>query len=139
MSINFSLAKTQSSAFYLGLATLFTHELDAMLNHEWRVLPLLSNLPDGIGRLVFLYAHIPLFAVLVALIASRNTALQRRTMWGISAFLVLHGILHFLFFDHPDYAFASASSNILIFGGACLGASYLVLNHVNGRLGLLVR
>ena len=28
-------------AFYLGLGSLFTHEIDAIPNHEWRGLPLL--------------------------------------------------------------------------------------------------
>ncbi|MEM7707118.1 MAG: DUF6713 family protein [Pseudomonadota bacterium] len=32
--------------FYLGLALLLTHEMDAMLNHEWLVLPLTSFLTD---------------------------------------------------------------------------------------------
>ena len=35
------------------MGTLFTHELDAMLNHEWRVLPLTSWLSDEIGMIVF--------------------------------------------------------------------------------------
>ncbi len=29
-------------AFYCGFGALFTHELDAMTNHEWRVLPLVE-------------------------------------------------------------------------------------------------
>lgn len=32
--------------FYLGFATLTTHELDAMTQSEWRVLWLLGKLPD---------------------------------------------------------------------------------------------
>ena len=136
MPIQFSLCSIQASALYLGLGTLFTHELDAMSNHEWRVLPLLSRLPDSTGKLVFIYAHIPLFAVLVALLASHNTVVRERARWGISAFLVLHGILHFLFFEHPHYEFASASSNILIFGGAGLGAIYLALFHHHRQRGI---
>jgi hypothetical protein len=33
-------------AFSLGLGSPFTHELDAVPNHEWRGLPLLETLPD---------------------------------------------------------------------------------------------
>ena len=44
----------KDTVFYLGLGTLFTHELDAMPNHEWRVMPLLGRLPDDTGMLVFL-------------------------------------------------------------------------------------
>lgn len=48
--------------FYLGLSMLLTHELDAMSNHEWRVLPFLRVLPDDIGMLIFVAIHIPILA-----------------------------------------------------------------------------
>ena len=41
--------------FYLGFATLATHELDAMTQSEWRLLYLLRDLPDpvaGAGEVV---------------------------------------------------------------------------------------
>ena len=41
--------------FYLAMGIMFTHELDAMPNHEWRVLPLTSWLPDEYGIIVFLF------------------------------------------------------------------------------------
>ncbi len=133
MTVDYSSSKLQNSIFFLGLATLFTHELDAMLNHEWRVLPLLSRLPDNTGKQVFLYAHIPLFAVLIALVSSRNRRMRLRAMAAISAFLVVHGILHLLFSTSPAYEFTSSSSIILIYGGAGFGAIYLMLRYRNRR------
>ncbi|MGI9319751.1 MAG: DUF6713 family protein [bacterium] len=58
--------------FHLGLGTLFTHELDAVLNHEWRVLPLISGLSDAAGMLIFVLAHIPLFSIMIVLVSSAN-------------------------------------------------------------------
>ena len=55
--------------FYLGLSTLLTHELDAMSNHEWRVLPLIRVLPDNIGMLVFVAINVPIASGLMALVA----------------------------------------------------------------------
>jgi hypothetical protein len=98
------------AAFYLGLASLFTHELDAIPNHEWRGMPLLGTLPDGTAMWIFIAAHVPLFAIL------------------INAFLVLHGLLHALSAGEPTYEFSSRLSQVLIFGGAVLGALYLVLS-----------
>ena len=46
----------KGTLFHLGLGTLFTHELDAVANHEWRVLPLLCRLPDDAGMVVFVIA-----------------------------------------------------------------------------------
>jgi hypothetical protein len=115
-------------AFYLGLGSLFTHELDAVPNHEWRGLPLIGTLPDETGMLVFIAAHVPLFAVLIALVASKDERIRGLSRLGISAFLVVHGLLHALSTGEPTYEFSSRLSHLLIFGGAALGALYLVLS-----------
>ena len=117
--------------FYLGMGTLFTHELDAMFNHEWRILPLTSWLPEETAMLLFLFFHIPLFAGLIALVASKNDKVRFRSKIGISAFLLIHAALHAFFGGNPAYEFSSISSTILIYGGALLGAIHLVLENLN--------
>ncbi len=123
------------TVFYLGMGALFTHELDAIPNHEWRGMPFLQSLPDELGMLVFVVAHIPLFAVLIALVASANTRTRTLSRIGIAAFLLIHGSLHVLSMGRATYEFSSTLSSILIFGGAALGALYLVLE-ARGRSGL---
>jgi len=113
--------------FYLGMGTLFTHELDAIQNHEWRVLPLVRMLPDDLGMIIFIVAHIPIFAFLIALVSSSNDRTRTKSRLVISGFLVLHGLIHALFMGHPSYEFSSLLSNSLIFGGAAFGAVYLGL------------
>jgi heme/copper-type cytochrome/quinol oxidase subunit 3 len=113
--------------FYLGLGMLFTHELDAMPNHEWRILPLLGATPDNIGFQIFLLAHVPIFAVAIALVASLNASIRTRTRVVVSAFLLAHGLLHALFGTHPLYEFSSFSSEVLIYGSAIFGSAYLVM------------
>ena len=119
--------------FYLGMAALFTHEIDAMPNHEWRVLPLVRMLPDEIGMFVFVIAHVPLFALLIALVASSNDRTRTKSRLIISGFLVLHGLLHALFMNHPNYEFSYMLSNTLIFGGAAFGAIYLGLEFLTNN------
>lgn len=114
-------------SFYLGFGTLLAHELDSMLNHEWRVIPIIRTLPDETGLIVFVAAHIPIFAYLVALVSSKNSRTRRMTRIGIGLFLLLHGLLHIFFKDHPAYEFSSIFSNILIFGGSVVGIIYLAL------------
>lgn len=117
----------KDAAFYVGLACLLTHELDAMPNHEWRVLPLLKALPDEVGMVVFVAAHVPLFAAIIALVASlkpRTRTLSRRVLGG---FLVFHGLVHALMVGTPNYEFTSTLSDALIFGGAAFGALFLFL------------
>lgn len=124
---NLTFGGMKDIAFYLGVGALFTHELDAVANHEWRVLPLIRALPDELGMKVFLIAHVPLFAFVIAGIASPSRRFSNIARLTISSFLVLHGVLHYLFTNQPGYEFSSTLSNLLIFGGAGCGAIYLAL------------
>jgi hypothetical protein len=113
---------------YLGVALLFTHELDAMTHREWLVLPFTSWLTDETGQLVFVLAHIPLFALVLALLASQNLHIRRRSEIGLCLFMLAHALLHAVFMGHEHYAFESLLSNLLIFGGGICGLGYLLLS-----------
>ncbi|MEO0540069.1 MAG: DUF6713 family protein [Cyanobacteria bacterium P01_A01_bin.105] len=114
-------------AFYLGLGCLFTHELDATLNHEWRVLPLLRALPDEVGRSWFIALHVPLFAVIVAWVAHTQPRTRLAVRVILSLFLVVHALLHWLLSGDANYEFASRLSHGLIYGGAVFGGVFLLL------------
>jgi hypothetical protein len=114
-------------AFYLGLGSLFTHEIDAIPNHEWRGLPLLGSMSDDSAMAVFIAAHVPLFAIMIALVGRKEERIRGLSRLAISAFIVVHGLLHALSAGEPTYEFSSGLSRLLIFGGAAFGALYLVL------------
>ncbi len=116
----------KSFFFYLGLALLFTHELDAMPNHEWRVLPLLGGLTDSVGRDAFVIAHVPIFAVVIAYIASLNLKTRSIARGIASGFLVAHALLHLAFSGRSEYEFSSSLSSILMYGAAVCGLSYFL-------------
>ena len=116
----------KNPAFYLGLALLFTHELDSMPNHEWRVLPFLGSLSDVTGEMTFLIAHIPIFALVIAFVASLNPKTRAIARDIASGFLIVHALLHYLFSVNPAYEFSSLLSSILIYGAAFCGAIYFV-------------
>lgn len=118
----------KNTAFYLGISLLFTHELDAMSNHEWRVIPGLSALPEATGAAMFLIAHVPIFVLVIAFIASLNPTTRNRARNVASGFLVVHGIAHYLFSSHAAYEFSSAVSSVLIYGAALFGAAYFLAN-----------
>jgi len=116
----------KNPAFYLGLALLFTHELDSMPNHEWQVLPFLDSLSDATGEMTFLIAHIPIFALVIAFVASLNLKTRAIARDIASGFLIVHALLHYLFSVNPAYEFSSLLSSILIYGAAFCGAIYFV-------------
>ena len=116
----------KSIAFYLGLALLFTHELDAMPNHEWQVLPFLGDLTDATGRNTFVIAHIPIFAVVIAYVASLNLKTRLKARDIASGFLIAHALLHSAFSKNPAYEFSSLLSSILIYGAALCGLLFFL-------------
>lgn len=104
-----------------------------MLNAEWRVLPLFRSLPEDVAISVFVLAHIPLIAVIVSFVASENERTRNVTKVAISAFLLLHGLGHWLSTGDPSYQFTSMLSSALIYGGASIGLAYLLLHHLDAR------
>ena len=119
---------SKANLFYLATGLIFTHELDGMINSEWRVLPLTSWLPEEVGRAAYVWLHVPLFGIVIALISSSNLTTRKRSRFWVSAFLVIHGLLHAGFMVHPHYEFSSLQSNLLIFGAAVCGLIFLIMD-----------
>lgn len=105
--------------FFLGLAFLFTHELDAIDQHEWRFF--FPWLDDLIGYRLFTAAHIPLFILIVLNLSARNFQI------GLDLFLIVHVGLHWWLRNHPRIEFKSAFSWVLIIGAGVSGAVHLAL------------
>ncbi len=121
----------KSILFHTGIGLLFTHELDAMLNHEWRVLPITSWMKESPARNAFTYLHVPIFGALVAASSARNPVVRQRTQRYTSAFCIGHAVAHAIFQNHPQYTFSGVGSNSLIWGAAICGAAYLILDYLN--------
>ena len=110
--------------FFSMVALLATHELDAIQNHEWRVLPLTSWLPEQTGRAVFLLSHIPLFFIVAWIVALGSASFSALLLSGFS---ILHVGLHWLFRNHPQYEFKGFVSNFLIVGAGVSGGAHLLV------------
>ena len=124
----------KSIMFYLGVGMLLTHEMDAMPNREWRVLPILRSFSDSVGELTFLLAHVPIFAFLIAFVASLHLRVRNRARNLVCAFLVIHAGLHYAFAGHSNYEFAALRSQALIYGAALFGLVYFVAAYLEPRL-----
>lgn len=107
--------------FLLNLAWMMTHELDAIQQHEWRVLPLTRWMVDAWGYRIFVLAHIPLFVLCMAFRDSIEFQI------ALDAFFIIHIGLHWLFRNHPEYTFDNWLSQLLIVGVAPLAILHLVL------------
>ena len=54
---------------YFGVGMLFAYGLEILPSYGWRLFPSVVWLPHEYGILLFVFVHIPLLAVLIALIA----------------------------------------------------------------------
>lgn len=109
----------------LMLATLFTHELDAMTQSEWRLLYVLRSLSNEQGRWWFVAIHVPLFWALISLTHHASTHVQRASRIGFAVFCIIHALLHWRLASDPLSTFGSPLSWSLMLGAAVLGATYL--------------
>ena len=109
--------------YYAMVGAFFTHEMDAVKRHEWRILPLMRVLPESTGEQVFIWLHIPLFTLLLWHGDGDPTG---PTRVGLAGFAVIHVGLHVLFRRHPANEFNNASSWGLILLTGLLGAIYLL-------------
>lgn len=109
--------------YHAMLGALFTHELDAVQRHEWRVLPLTSFLPDRLGMHVFIWLHLPLFTLILR---AEDAPWADGFRLGVAVFAIVHVGLHVLYRRHPAYEFNNPGSWALILLGGLLGAGYLL-------------
>ncbi len=108
---------------YLALAFIWTHELDALDRHEWRVMPLLNTLSDDLARRVFLWAHVPLMVLSLVVVKVGPGSIGAGILAG---FCILHVGLHRVFRNHPAYEFQGLESRALILGAGLFGALYWI-------------
>lgn len=113
--------------FLLGLGFISTHELDAVTQHEWRLLYVLRSLPEAIAANAFVAVHVPLFALLVWLTHHPRPRLREGARLALMGFLIIHVGLHLRLSGHALYSFHSPLSKALIFGGGLCGLIYLAL------------
>lgn len=112
--------------FFLGVAFILTHEMDAIRCREWAIFPLLSRLDDQAGFVVFTAVHVPLYLLFFWGVygpSGLNSAFIR----GFDIFLIIHALLHVLFLRHPQNQFTSRLSWIIILGAAVSGLLDLLI------------
>jgi len=112
--------------FWLGFSLLIAHEMDAMVRHEWRMLPGFSAMAnDASARDLFTLAHVPLFAALLWLCSHPTPRLRLRTQRGVDVFLVLHASVHALLSGHALYEFVPPVETVTVYGAGLAGGLHL--------------
>ena len=120
------LLRTQ--LYYLAIALLLTHEMDAVMEAEWRLLFGLRGLSDAVAYPLFLLLHVPVVVLLFWLAHHPRDALREGFRSASAGFLIVHAGIHLHVSGAPDYGFESFVSQLLIFGAALVGLAYVALS-----------
>lgn len=110
------------------LSLLLGHELDAVAQSEWRLLPGLSQLGDDAGRKLFVALHVPLFVALGWALLLSSPTWQRRTRNGLALFMMVHVGLHAALEQPGVSSFPGDLSRVFILGAGLVGADVLALD-----------
>lgn len=116
----------QTFLYILAVSFMFTHELDAIRRHEWRVFPLAGRFSDETGFLVFVLLHVPLIALVIwlSIPIDVNVATPFQTVFSI--FCIVHVVLHKLLERRLAYEFNNPLSQFLIWGSGVFGLGHLM-------------
>lgn len=117
----------------LLLSLLLGHELDAVTQAEWRLLPGLRLLSDDDGRRAFVALHLPLFAVLVWALFLSSATVQRRSRLGLALFMMVHVGLHATLEVPGISSLPEVLSRLFILGAGLVGADLLALEWWHAR------
>ncbi|MEL6654775.1 MAG: DUF6713 family protein [Bacteroidota bacterium] len=109
----------------LGLTFLIMHEMDAVRQKEWRIIPAWRNLSDETGYIIFLLIHIPMFLPLFLIPGSSETV-----FFWLDIFLMAHAGIHFVLRNNPHIDFRHWYSWLCIEGAAVMGAIHLGLMYL---------
>ncbi len=120
--------------FLLGLSTLIAHELDAVIQSEWRLLYILRRLPESLASSAFVALHVPLMAGILWLTTHASESVHGKSRIALAMFLVVHTGLHQRLSNYPAYTFTSPLSLALIYGAGLLGLAYVVLAAISSQL-----
>ncbi len=111
--------------FYLGIALLLTHELDAIQRHEWRIFPIIRKLKDEIAYYWFTILHVPLFVLLLWLICHPSENTRFWFLISMDVFFIAHMVLHKLLNSDKKCEFVGFFSKAIIFSMGIVGMVHL--------------
>lgn len=119
--------------FWLAMAFFAGHELDAVAQHEWRLLPLLNLLNDEDGQIAFVLLHIPFFAGLFWAAGHEAGPIRLRSRLAFDIYLVVHAGVHFALSGHALYTFEAPVETITVYGGAATATAHMLLVRLGER------
>lgn len=111
--------------FLSAFACLLSHEIDAVRQHEWRLLFVLRKMDDRRAFFWFTLLHAPLFVLMLWWLD------HPRFQLAFDLFALGHMAAHWYLRKHPANTFNNPLSISLIAGAGICGAAHLLLTLIH--------
>ncbi|MBN2080270.1 MAG: hypothetical protein JW838_14970 [Spirochaetes bacterium] len=110
-------------SYLLNLVFLILHEIDGAYWKEWRFFGDFGrSLSDATGLAVYLWAHVPIFIILLYGLVSLDSLPGRILSIIFSGFMICHFFLHVLFKKKGHEGFEPLASRLIFTGTLALSA-----------------
>jgi hypothetical protein len=119
----------ETYVFTLAMSLLLLHEMDAIRLQEWKMFIILKNLHDETAYRIFLLAHLPLYMMVIFVIAIGGELAKIILYYVVDIFLVAHSIIHYGFRKNPDNGFVTTFSQATIYSMGILAVIHLCCLH----------
>ncbi len=122
-----ALMKQLSTPLFISMISLLLiHEMDAIRTKEWRMFIFLKDMKDAPAYRFFLLAHLPLYFIVIFILAYDNNAVTNIFYYVLDFFLIGHALIHWLFRKNPNNGFTSGLSKIIIYLSGILAMVHMV-------------
>ncbi|HRU64326.1 MAG TPA: hypothetical protein P5566_00730 [Spirochaetota bacterium] len=103
---------TYKILLFFNITLFIIHQMDAIRTKEWKMIKFFQKTDDKIAEKIFIWLHIFLFAAIFMLLETSFNLL----LWLMTAFGIIHKLLHILFKNHPNNNVKETFSTIIIDG-----------------------
>ncbi len=115
-------------SYLLNLVFLILHEIDGAYWREWRFFGSFGrSLPDTTGLSVYLWAHVPIFMLLLFGLVSLDELSGRIISILFSGFMICHFFLHAAFKKKGHAGFEPLASRLIFAGSLAFSAIQLAV------------
>jgi hypothetical protein len=118
-------------SYLLNLVFLILHEIDGAYWKEWRFFGSFGrSLSDTAGLSVYLWAHVPIFVLLLYGLVSLDALSGRIISILFSGFMICHFFLHAVFKKKGHAGFEPLSSRLIFAGSLAFSAIQLTVTAI---------
>jgi len=106
---------------------MLTHQYDAVRCHEWRMIPPLSTMEDGLAQRVFIITHFPMLVLIFLILTQPDGGLKYNYQLITDIIMTGHIGKHIFLNSHEKNEFKDSVSKTIIFFVSAFALLHLLI------------